>query len=61
MKVIVDGKEEERELHSYETKEQGIIRNKGYGGPYFAVPVLKSGESFVRTIDGKVVIVKGDS
>ena len=58
MKVIVDGKEEDREISSYETKEMGIIHNKGYTGPYFAVPVLKSGETFVRTIDGNVIIIK---
>jgi len=58
MKVIVDGKEEHREISGYETKEMGIIHNEGYAGPFFAVPVVKSGETFVRTIDGNVIIIK---
>jgi len=58
MKVIVNGKEEEREVVSVEGKNDDFIFNKGYQGPYFAVPRLFNNERFVRTIDGKVIIIK---
>lgn len=58
MKVMIDGKEEEREIFSYETKYPNFILNKGYRGPYFAIPKLFDGEKYIRTIDGKIIIIK---
>ena len=51
MKVIIDGKEQEREVESVE-----LPRDNKPG--HIVHPKLNKGERVFRTIDGKVIIIQ---
>lgn len=55
MKVIIDGKEEEREI---DYKQINDMNGHPMEPRIENVPVLRSNEIILRTIDGKVHIIK---